>query len=154
MKYSITLEAPFSFSARWYLIGAGYLILAFILAAAGTLLLNHLSRIDSARMKWRRLSWNRKKYLKRIEEIEAASVNGDLDTRAVAQKMSREVRAFVDAVTGWRTDTMVYLELVGLNRPELAELVRYYYEPEFAYYSETDAKLAIERGKELIRKWA
>ena len=49
---------------------------------------------------------------------------------------------------------MVYNELVRLNRPELAELVRYYYEPEFAYYSETDAKLAIERGKELIRKWA
>lgn len=154
MKYSVTLEAPFSFSAKWYLIGAGFLLLAVILMIAGTLFLNHLSRMDSARMKWHRLTGNRKKYLKKIEEIETAYAKGDLDTRAVAQQLSREVRAFVDAVTGWRTDTMVYLELVRLNRPELAELVRYYYEPEFAFYSEADAKLAIERGKELIRKWA
>lgn len=154
MKYSVTLEAPFSFSARWYLIGAGCLLLAVILLIAGTLLLNHFSRIDSGRMRWRRLSQNKKKYLKKIDEIEAAYLHGDLDTRAVAQQMSREVRTFVDAVTGWRTDTMVYLELVRLNRPELAELVRYYYEPEFAYYSEADARLAMERGKELIRKWA
>lgn len=154
MKYSITLEAPFAFSARWYWIGAGFLIFAVILVTAGNYLLNHLSRIDSDRMKWRRLSHNRKKYLKKIDEIEAAYSKGDLDTRAVAQQMSLEVRAFVHAVTGWRTDTMVYLELTGLNRPELAELVRYYYEPEFAFYSEADAKLAIDRGKELIRKWA
>jgi hypothetical protein len=48
---------------------------------------------------------------------------------------------------------MVYLELTRLGRPELAELVRQYYEPEFAFYSEADAKLAIEKGKELIIKW-
>ena len=55
--------------------------------------------------------------------------------------------------TGWRTDTMVYLELTRLGRPELAELVRQYYEPEFAFYSTADAELAIEKGKELIIKW-
>ena len=154
MKYSIILESPFVFSARWYWIGAGFLLLALLLLAAGSLLLRHFSGNDSAGMKWRRLSRNKKKYLKSIEDIEAAYSKGNLDTRAVAQQMSREVRAFVDAVTGWRTGTMVYLELTRLNRPGLAELVRYYYEPEFAYYSEADAKLAIERGKELIRKWA
>ena len=154
MKYSITLEHPFAFSSRWYWIGAGYLLLAVILVIAGSLILKHLSRIDSARMKWRRLSRNKTKYLKRIGDIEAEYNKGALDTRAVAQRMSREVRAFVAAVTGWRTDTMVYLELIRLNRPELAELVQYYYEPEFAYYSEADAKLTIERGKELVRKWA
>ena len=80
--------------------------------------------------------------------------SGSTSAEASAEQMSREVRAFVDAVTGWQTNTMVCFELSRLNQPELAELVRYYYEPEFAYYSEADAKLAIERGKELIRKWA
>jgi hypothetical protein len=154
MKYSITLETPFSFSARWYWIGAGCLVLAVSLVIAGSLLLKYLSDTDSAWMKRRGLPRNKKKYLKRIDEIESAYIHGNLDTRAVAQQMSREVRAFVDAVTGWQTNTMVCFELSRLNQPELAELVRYYYEPEFAYYSEADAKLAIERGKELIRKWA
>lgn len=154
MKYSVNLEAPFAFSARWYWIGAGFILLAVLVTAAVYYIFRHLSRTDSARMKWHRLAHNREKYLKRIDEIEAAYKKGSLDTRAVAQRMSKEVRSFVDAVTGWRTDTMVYNELVRLNRPELAELVRSYYEPEFAFYSEADAKHAIERGKELIRKWA
>ncbi len=68
--------------------------------------------------------------------------------------MSIEVRGFVQTVTGWPTETMVYLELTRLNRPELAELVRQYYEPEFAYYSDADARSAIAKGKELIIKWA
>lgn len=154
MKYSVNLEAPFAFSARWYWIGLALLLLAFLLRYAGVRFLDSRELINTGRIKWRRLAGNKKKYLKRIEDIERAHQKGELDTRAVCQRMSREVRDFVDAVTGWRTDAMVYLELAKLNRPELAEVVRHYYGPEFSYYTEADAKAAIEEGKELIRKWA
>ncbi len=154
MKYSVNLEAPFAFSARWYLIGLGLLLLGIVLWFAGGRLLDRLAGSNSEKVRWHRLSANKKKYLRRIEDIEAAHKKGELDTRAVCQQMSKEVRDFVDAVTGLRTGTMVYLELARLNRPELAELVRNYYEPEFSYYTRADAKAAIEEGKELIRKWA
>lgn len=153
MKYSVTLESPFAFSSYWYAVGAGLIVLGLVLWIAGGMILDRIMHKDF--LSKHRLAYMlcRDRYLKQIDEIEAAFAKGELDTRGVCQRMSISVRSFVRAVTGWRADKMVYRELVGLGRPELAELVRQYYEPEFAYYSEADAKLAIERGKELVRKW-
>ena len=153
MKYSVGLESPFAFSAYWYLVGAGLILLAVLVRFAAGRILNRAGSSVPALWKKKAISRYRKKYLQRIGEVEAAFGKGEIDTREVCQRMSREVRSFVHAVTGWRTDTMVYLELTRLGRPELAELVRQYYEPEFAFYSTADAELAIEKGKELIIKW-
>lgn len=153
MKYSVGLESPFAFSNNWYLVGAGLIVLAVLIRFAAGRVLNSAGSRVPALWKKRALSRYRKKYLQRIVEVETAFGKGEIDTREVCQRMSKEVRSFVHTVTGWRTDTMVYLELTRLGRPELAELVRQYYEPEFAFYSTADAKLSIEKGKELIIKW-
>ena len=103
MKYSVNLEAPFAFSARWYWIGAGFLLLAVLVTAAVYYIFRHLSRTDSARMKWHRLAHNREKYLKRIDEIEAAKLKPDeedrlLDKRAKLQN-SEKIAQLANAVT-------------------------------------------------------
>ena len=154
MKYSVNLENPFAFSSYWYGVGTALIVIAVVLFLITPRILNRFERKNLVSLRQGALTRTRNKFLKKIDEIEAAYNSGKLDTRGVCQQMSIEVRRFVRAVTGWPTATMVYLELVRLDRPELAELVRQYYEPEFAYYSDADAKAAIEKGKELIIKWA
>ena len=154
MKYSVNLENPFAFSSYWYGVGTALIVIAVVLFLITPRILNRFERKNLVSLRQGALTRTRNKFLKKIDEIEAAYNSGKLDTRGVCQQMSIEVRRFVRAVTGWPTETMVYLELVRLDRPELAELVRQYYEPEFAYFSDAAAKAAIEKGKELIIKWA
>ncbi len=154
MKFSIGLEAPFAFSSYWYAVGLGLILLAIILFLLFPRIVSRIERASRSSVRKRFYSKTKDKYLKKIEKVEASFNNGQLDMRGVHQQMSTIVRSFVQKVTGWPTEAMVYLELINLDRPELAELVRQYYEPEFAYYSEADAKSAIEKGKELITKWS
>lgn len=154
MKYSVNLESPFAFSPHWYVAGAALIILAIVLFLLSPRILDRIANRNLASLRRSALSKTRSRSLKKIGEIETAYRKGEIDKRAVCQQMSIEVRGFVQTVTGWPTETMVYLELTRLNRPELAELVRQYYEPEFAYYSDADARSAIAKGKELIIKWA
>ena len=154
MKYSIGLEAPFALSSYWYAVGLVSILLAVILVLLFPRILSGIEKSSRSSLRKRFYSRTKDRYLKKIAKVEAAFNKGELTMRGVHQQMSLIVRSFVQAVTGWPTEAMVYLELINLDRPELAELVRQYYEPEFAYYSEADAKSAIEKGKELITKWS
>ena len=154
MKFSIGLEDPFAFSSYWYAIGLGLILLALGLFMLCPPILDRIEKRSRSSFRKSFYSRTKDKYLKKIGKVEAAFDKGQLNMRGVHQQMSSIVRSFVQTVTGWPTEAMVYLELVNLDRPELAELVRQYYEPEFAYYSEADAKSAIEKGKELITKWS
>ena len=40
MKYSVGLESPFAFSGRWYLVGAGLILLAVLIRFAAGRILN------------------------------------------------------------------------------------------------------------------
>ena len=154
MKFSIGLEAPFAFSPYWYAVGLISILIALILFLLLPRIVCGIEKGSRSSLRKRFYSRTKDKYLKKIEKVEAAFNKGQLDMRGVHQQMSAIVRSFVQAVTGWPTEAMVYLELINLDRPELAELVRQYYEPEFAYYSQADVKSAIEKGKELITKWS
>ena len=61
---------------------------------------------------------------RRIAEIERGYKSGELDTRAAHGQMSAEVRRFIQAVTGFPAQSMVYDDLRRRGRPELAELIR------------------------------
>lgn len=142
MNYSIDLQSPFGFSAYWYAVGLGLILLA----AALRRLMDRPSGIRSPL----RLDRLRRQSLSRIDEISRAFKSGELDTRGVHQRMSLEVRKFVQAVTGWRTETMVYDELAALARPEVADLIKTYSEPEFAFSTDADSQAAIDGGRQLV----
>ena len=145
MKFSVDLEAPFALSAYWYAAG----ILLIIL---GRVLLIFFGRFRTDPESPIRIDRVYKACMKRIAGIERGYKSGELDTRAAHGQMSSEVRWFVQEVTGLPAQSMVYEELRRRGRPELADLIREYYGPEFSYISETDAVQAIEKGRALVQE--
>ena len=144
MKYSVDLEAPFAFSAYWYAAG----ILLIIFGRLLFLFFRRILRMDPEPPL--KVDRTYKSCMKRIAEIERRYRSGELDTRAAHGQMSAEVRGFVQEMTGLQAQSMVYEELRKRGRPELAELIREYYGPEFSYISEADAVQAIEKGRTLV----
>ena len=146
MKFSVDLEAPFALSAYWYAVG----ILLIILGRVLLIFFGRFFRTDPESPI--RIDRVYKACMKRIAGIERGYRSGELDTRAAHGQMSSEVRGFVQEVTGLPAQSMVYEELRRRGRPELAELIREYYGPEFSYISETDAVQAIEKGRALVQE--
>lgn len=146
MKFSVDLEAPFALSAYWYAVG----ILLIILGRVLLIFFGRFFRTDPESPI--RIDRVCKACLKRISGIERGYKSGELDTRAAHGQMSSEVRWFVQEVTGLPAQSMVYEELRRRGRPELAELIREYYGPEFSYISESDAAQAIEKGRALVQE--
>ena len=146
MKFSVDLEAPFALSAYWYAVG----ILLIILGRVLLIFFGRFFRTDPESPI--RIDRVCKACMKRIAGIERGYKSGELDTRAAHGQMSSEVRWFVQEVTGLPAQSMVYEELRRRGRPELAELIREYYGPEFSYISETDAVQAIEKGRSLVQE--
>ena len=146
MKFSVDLEAPFALSAYWYAAG----ILLIILGRVLLIFFGRFFRTDPESPI--RIDRVYKACMKRVAGIERGYKSGELDTRAAHGQMSSEVRWFVQEVTGLPAQSMVYEELRRRGRPELAELIREYYGPEFSYISETDAVQAIEKGRALVQE--
>ena len=146
MKFSVDLEAPFALSAYWYAVG----ILLIILGRVLLIFFGRFFRTDPESPI--RIDRVCKACMKRIAGIERGYRSGELDTRAAHGQMSSEVRGFVQEVTGLPAQSMVYEELRRRGRPELAELIREYYGPEFSYISESDAVQAIEKGRALVQE--
>ena len=146
MKFSVDLEAPFALSAYWYAAG----ILLIILGRVLLIFFGRFFRTDPESPI--RIDRVYKACMKRIAGIERGYKSGELDTRAAHGQMSSEVRWFVQEVTGLPAQSMVYEELRRRGRPELADLIREYYGPEFSYKSESDAVQAIEKGWALVQE--
>ena len=146
MKYSIDLQSPFSFSPYWYAVGIALIVLALLLRFG-------FNRLFAVKMDSPfRIAKLRRDCLRQVGKIEQAYNNKEIDSRSAHQQMSQEVRRFVHDVTGLETGTMVLEDLSRLGRPELAELIREYYEPMFARASSVDAGASLEKGKALVDK--
>ena len=146
MKYSIDLQSPFSFSPYWYAVGIALIVLALLLRFG-------FNRLFAVKMDSPfRIDKLRRDCLRQVGKIEQAYNNKEIDSRSAHQQMSQEVRRFVHDVTGLETGTMVLEDLSRLGRPELAELIREYYEPMFARASSVDAGASLEKGKALVDK--
>lgn len=144
MKYSIDLQSPFAFSAYWYAVAIGLIALSILLR----ILLNRLFAVNVSSPF--RLDKLHRECTGRIRRIEKNYGAGEIESRDVHQQMSREVRSFIQSVTGMKAETMVYEDLAGAGRPELAALIREYYEPEFARTSDADTALSLQKGKALV----
>lgn len=144
MKYSIDLQSPLAYSSFWLTLGVGLIVLAL----AARFFLGRLFSIKAESPF--RLDKLHRSSLKRIGAIEKAYGREQIGDRTVHQQMSREVRRFVDEVTGLNTGAMVYEDLKKLGRTDLADLIREYYGPEFAESFPADTKASLEKGKALV----
>ena len=63
------------------------------------------------------------------------------------------IRMFVYEVTGIKVQKYTLTEIRRVNIPQLTNLVREYYEPEFAREARADVKTSLYRTRMLIESW-
>ena len=93
------------------------------------------------------------KYLKQLETIEDKYNNKTIELREAYQLISEAIRMFVFEVTDITTQNCTLLDLKELNIPNLYQLIKEYYEPEFASKSIGDFNSSINKARRVINEW-
>jgi hypothetical protein len=93
------------------------------------------------------------KYLDQLNSIEYKYTNNMIDLRKAYQLISEAIRMFVFEITDITTQNYSLKEIKKLNIPNLYELIKEYYEPEFASKSVGDFETSINKARRVIKEW-
>lgn len=93
------------------------------------------------------------KYLNQLDTIEYRYINNMIELRKAYQMISETVRLFVFEITDITTQNYSLAEIKKLNIPILYELIKEYYEPEFASKSVGDFTTSINKARRVINEW-
>ena len=93
------------------------------------------------------------KYLNQLDTIEYRYTNNMIELRKAYQMISETVRLFVFEITDITTQNYSLTEIKKLNIPILYELIKEYYEPEFACKSVGDFTTSINKARRVINEW-
>lgn len=91
-----------------------------------------------------------------IADLDAISidlVHERITLREAYQRTSVRVRKFVHDATRINVQNYTLEEIQGLHMPQLEELIRDYYSPEFAWKTDADFASSMERTKRLVETW-
>ena len=158
MQTSINLQEPFVYSIIPVII---IICLTFI----ETCYLIYLrkkknkSKIDEIKVKvipeknMKNIPIIKEKYLKQLDNIEYKYANNIIELRKAYQMISENIRLFVFEITDITTQNYSLAEIQRLNIPILYELIKEYYEPEFASKSVGDFKSSINKARRVINEW-
>ena len=95
----------------------------------------------------------RAQYLRELHAVRQAGESGSMSRRACYQELSRIIRMFVYEATGIEVQNYSFREISAVGIAPLTELVREYYEPEFAMESEANALHSLEKTERMMRAW-
>lgn len=95
----------------------------------------------------------KEKYLKQLKNIENQYIQNKIELRKAYQMISESVRMFVFEVTDISTQNYSLEEIKKLNIPSLYELIKEYYEPEFASKSVGNFNNSINKARRIIKEW-
>ncbi len=93
------------------------------------------------------------KYLNQLNSIEYKYNNEMIELRKAYQLISETIRLFVFEITDITTQNYSLSEIKKLNIPILYELIKEYYEPEFASKSIGDFNNSINKARRVINEW-
>ena len=102
-------------------------------------------KIDPARL--------RSMYMEKIKEVETRYETGLIDMRQAHLELSKTVREYCSEASGMPVDAFSLNEIALLNRPQLFEMVKEFYEPEFAYDSDKNIKASFSKAREVVTSW-
>ncbi|SEQ70694.1 hypothetical protein SAMN02910369_02283 [Lachnospiraceae bacterium NE2001] len=157
MKTSVELQPPFAYMIIWIILSV--VVIAAVIFAQVYLRKKLGERLKKEKkLKMKRISeatleGKKKKYLAELSYIETDLVNNKITIRESYQKISHTIRMFVFEVTGIKVQHYTLTEIRRVNIPQLTNLVREYYEPEFARETRADVRASIFRTRALIEGW-
>ncbi len=158
MQTSINLQEPFAYS-----------IIPVIIAICLTLILTYYLiysrrkkekyKVDEEKVKAipekniKNIPVIKGKYLNQLDTIEYKYTNNMIELRQAYQMISEATRLFVFEITDITTQNYSLKEIKKLNIPNLYELIKEYYEPEFASKSVGNFEASINKARRIINEW-
>ena len=158
MQTSINLQEPFAYSIIPVIITI-CLILIETYYLIYTKKKKEKNRIDEVKVKAipekniKNIPVIKEKYLNQLDTIEYRYTNNMIELRKAYQMISEAVRLFVFEITDITTQNYSLAEIKKLNIPILYELIKEYYEPEFASKSVGDFTTSINKARRVINEW-
>lgn len=158
MQTSINLQQPFSYSIIPLIIAiclvvliTYYLIYLKVKQKKNKLEKNKITEIPERNIK--NVPVIKNKYLNQLDTIEYKYENQMIDLRKAYQLISEAIRLFVFEITDITTQNYSLTEIKKLNIPDLYELIKEYYEPEFSSKSIGDFDSSINKARRVINEW-
>lgn len=160
MKFepSVPLQGAFAFSSIWYAAAA-------TLIAAGILLLVHGLRLRSlekeiyaeesaenaADIIFSEPKWSDRQCMAALDKIRDDFRRGRISSRVAWQASSNVVRRYVYSRTGIRVLSFTADDFRTAGMPELEDMIRKCYRPEFEEQSSISPEEFIERAMKIVR---
>ena len=95
----------------------------------------------------------RNMYLEKIKEVETRYTTGLIDMRQAHIELSSVVREYCSEASGIPANSLTLKEIEFLNVPSLYNLIKEFYEPEFAPASDKDITLSFRNAREVVNSW-
>lgn len=95
----------------------------------------------------------KQKYFIKLDQLTLQVQNKTISNRNAYQLLSSIIRNFIYDVTGIRVQNYSLAEIESLNISFLTDLVKEYYDPEFAKESGGNILTSIERTRGVIQLW-
>lgn len=157
MQTQVQLQGPFMYLIIWPILVI--LFIAGVVAAQIILrkkLGDRLKKAKQIRLKKiseATLEGKKKKYIGELIYIESDLMKNRITVRKAYHRMSKCIRGFVRDVTGLNVDKYSLYEISAIGIPQLTNLVREYYEPEFAREARVDARSSLMKTRMTIEGW-
>ena len=157
MKTSVELQDPFSYMILWVILAVIFIgLVIFSQIYFRKKLGDRLKREKQIKLKKiaeSTLEGKKRKYLSRLSFIESDLMNRKITVRQAYHQMSLCIRMFIYEVTGIKVQKYTLSEIKQVNIPQLTQLVREYYEPEFARFTRMDVMTSLRRTRSVIEGW-
>jgi len=95
----------------------------------------------------------KEKYLGMIDEVAVLHTDGELDARALAQRLSLVLRFFAHESTGVVAEVMTLRDLRAADLPSVHGAVAQYYPSSFRRTAQHDPQAAIAAAREVVATW-
>ena len=157
MKTSVELQGPFSYLIIWVIlavlfIGAVVFSQIFFRKKLGDRLKKE-KQIRIKKIAESTLEGLKRKYIGELTCIEMDLRNQNITVRqAYRDRLFAGIILFFD-VTGIKVQKYSLSEIRRVNIPQLTQLVKEYYEPEFALESRMDVMSSMGRTRSVIESW-
>jgi len=158
MQTSINLQEPFTYSIIPLMIGICLVIamtcyLIYLKKIKEKLKIEEVKVKEISEENIKNIPIIKNKYLNQLNTIEYKYTNQMIDLRKAYQLISEQVRLFVFEVTDITAQNYSLAEIKKINIPSIYELIKEYYEPEFASKTIGDFSSSINKARRVINEW-